>query len=62
MLPFATRCQDTLPVLRGVELEQAGIVKWKVIRGYWLVHIILEICAIDCAVHSSGFVRVSSVP
>ena len=62
VLPLATRCQDTLPVLRGVELEQVGIVKWKVVRGYWLAHIITVTFAVDCAVYSSGFARVSSVP
>ena len=62
MLPVATRCQDMRPVLRGVELEQVGIVKWKVVRGYWLAHIITVTFAVDCAVYSSGFARVSSVP
>ena len=62
MLPLATRSQDTQPVLRGMELEQVGIDKWKDARGYWLAHIITVIFDIDCAVYSSGFARVSSVP
>ena len=62
MLPLATRCKDTGPVLRDVGLEQVSIVKWNVVQDYRLVHINMMIPAFDCAGFSS-FIRARvSVP